>query len=90
MKGRYPFFGDVRGLGLMVGVEMSLPGGRHPNPEVAKQIQQACLERNMMLLTCGTYGNVIRWIPPLVATEQQINDGLTLFEDAILNVLEEH
>jgi 4-aminobutyrate aminotransferase len=86
---RYPIIGDVRGLGLMVGVEMSLPeAGRQPNPQAAKQIQQACLARNLLILTCGTYGNVVRWIPPLIVTEQQINEGLMIFEKAIGDALQ--
>jgi len=83
LQDRYPVIGDVRGMGLMVGVEMSAPDGRKPNPDVAKNIQKSCLADNMLLLTCGTYGNVIRWIPPLVVTEAQINDGLTIFEKAV-------
>ncbi|MCI0576576.1 MAG: aminotransferase class III-fold pyridoxal phosphate-dependent enzyme, partial [Chloroflexi bacterium] len=73
---RWPFLGDVRGPGLMVGVEIGVPG-RGPDKDLAGRIQAQCLAANMLLLTCGTYGNVIRWIPPLVVTEQQINDGLT-------------
>ena len=83
IQGRYPIIGDVRGLGLMVGVEISQPGGRTPDPEAVKRIQKACLARNLLLLNCGTYGNVIRWIPPLVVTEQQINEGLAIFEKAV-------
>ena len=83
MQGHYPIFGDVRGLGLMIGVEISQPGGRTPDAEAVKRIQNACLARNLLLLNCGTYGNVIRWIPPLVVTEQQINEGLAIFEQAV-------
>ncbi|HEX6385752.1 MAG TPA: aminotransferase class III-fold pyridoxal phosphate-dependent enzyme [Anaerolineae bacterium] len=90
MQSRYPIFGDVRGLGLMVGVEMSQPGGRAPDPEAVKRIQKACLDRKLLLLNCGTYGNVIRWIPPLVVTEQQVNEGLAVFEESIREVLVEY
>lgn len=83
LQGRYPIIGDVRGLGLMVGVEMSQRGSRAPDPEAVKRVQKACLERNLLLLNCGTYGNVIRWIPPLVVSEQQINEGLAIFEEVI-------
>jgi 4-aminobutyrate aminotransferase len=75
--------GDVRGLGLMVGVELSDPSDRRPDGDLAKRIQQGCLSRKLLLLTCGTYGNVIRWIPPLVVTEQQIDEGLTIFAQAM-------
>ncbi|MEW5985210.1 MAG: aminotransferase class III-fold pyridoxal phosphate-dependent enzyme [Chloroflexota bacterium] len=88
LQGRYPFLGDVRGLGLMVGVEIGVPG-RGPDPEMTKRIQQECLAKNLLLLTCGTYANVIRWVPPLVVSERQINEGLTIFEEAMEEILEE-
>ena len=82
LQGRYPFIGDVRGLGLMVGVEIGF-SRREPDADMVKRVQQGCLDRNLMLLNCGTYGNVIRWIPPLVVSEQQINDGLQIFDTAV-------
>lgn len=88
LQGRYPFLGDVRGLGLMVGVEIGVPG-RSPDSEMTKHIQQECLAKNLLLLTCGTYANVIRWVPPLVVSEGQINEGLTIFEEAIEGILED-
>lgn len=87
LQSRYPFVGDVRGQGLMVGVEMSQPSDGTPHSEAAKRVQNGCLDRNMLLLTCGTYGNVVRWIPPLVATEQQINDGLIIFEQSMAETM---
>ncbi|HZD11701.1 MAG TPA: aminotransferase class III-fold pyridoxal phosphate-dependent enzyme [Candidatus Binatia bacterium] len=82
LQTRYPFFGDVRGLGLMVGLEIGEQGGG-PDGDLAHRIQQACLERNLLLLTCGTYGNVIRWVPPLVVTAQQVDDALYKLEEAL-------
>jgi 4-aminobutyrate aminotransferase len=87
LQGRWPFLADVRGWGLMVGTEIAA-NGRAPDKDLAGRIQAACLDRQLLLLTCGTYGNVIRWIPPLIVTERQINDGLTLFERAIEAVFE--
>lgn len=76
--------GDVRGPGLMVGVEFVDPGdGRTPNPVAAKAVQRACLEERLLLLTCGTFENVIRWIPPLVVTDAQVDDALAAFERAL-------
>jgi 4-aminobutyrate aminotransferase len=74
--------GDVRGPGLMVGVEFTTLDGR-PDPEAAKAVQRACLEERLLLLTCGTFENVIRWIPPLVVTEAQLDDALATFERAL-------
>lgn len=82
MQGRWPFLGDIRGLGLMVGVEIGVPG-RGPDKDLANRIQSQCLDQKMLILTCGTFGNVIRWIPPLVVTERQIENGLTILEDAL-------
>jgi len=81
LQGRYPVIGDVRGLGLMVGTEFTSNG--HPDKDVTKAVQKACIERKLLLLTCGSYENVIRWIPPLVVNEAQIDDGLTVFENAL-------
>ena len=74
--------GEVRGLGLMIGVEFRDPG-RAPLAETAKAAVQAAFARGLMLLTCGTYGNVVRWIPPLIVSEAQIAEGLEIFRQAL-------
>jgi len=83
LQARHPSLGDVRGLGLMVGVEFVVPGGRTPDKDRAKSVQQVCKENGLLLLTCGTEGNVIRWIPPLIITEQELEEALDIFEDAL-------
>lgn len=82
----YPVIGDVRGLGLMIGVEFRTPE-RKPDKTVTKAIVQACFERKLMLLTCGTYDNVIRWIPPLIVSEKQIDEAIDIFNDALRAVV---
>jgi 4-aminobutyrate aminotransferase len=77
-----PVLGDVRGLGLMIGVEFRTVD-RKPDKITTKAIVQACFERKLMLLTCGTYDNVIRWIPPLIVTNEQINDAINIFTEAL-------
>ena len=81
LQAEFPGIGDVRGRGLMVGVEFGAPD--QPNKELAKSVQKACLERDLLLLTCGTFDNVIRWIPPLVVTNAQIDEALMLFGQAL-------
>jgi len=88
LQEQYPRIGDVRGLGLMVGVEFTGPQGK-PDKKSAKAVQQACKEERLLLLTCGTWDNIIRFIPPLVATAEQIEDGLARFERALANVMRE-
>jgi len=86
LQERYPRIGDVRGLGLMVGVEFTDPQGK-PDKKSAKAVQQACKEERLLLLTCGTWDNTIRVIPPLVVSTDQIEDGLARFERALARVL---
>ncbi|MFQ5421305.1 MAG: aspartate aminotransferase family protein [Anaerolineae bacterium] len=82
LQRQYPIIGDVRGLGLMVATEFTDENGR-PAPTAAKKVQQACLEQNLLLLTCGSFSNVIRWIPPLIVTAAQIDEALGIFGKAL-------
>lgn len=79
---KFPVIGDVRGLGLMVAVEFTNADGT-PNSELPTQVIRACVDQGLLLLNCGSYKNVIRWIPPLVVTEEQIDQGLMIFESAL-------
>jgi len=81
LQAEYPVIGDVRGRGLMVGAEFTRDGS--PAADMAGKVQQECIRRNLLLLTCGTYGNVIRWIPPLVVNAEQIDDALGIFAEAL-------
>ena len=81
LQAEYPVIGDVRGRGLMVGTEFTLDG--QPAAAIATKVQQACIQRNLLLLTCGTYGNVIRWIPPLVVNAEQLDAALEVFNEAL-------
>jgi 4-aminobutyrate aminotransferase len=82
----YPVIGDVRGLGLMIGVEFKT-ADRKPDKALTKAVIQACFERKLMLLSCGTYDNVIRWIPPLVVTEKQIDEAVEIFADSLKSTI---
>jgi 4-aminobutyrate aminotransferase-like enzyme len=88
MQSRFPVIGDVRGLGLMVGVEFTDPQTRQPATELASRILRRCLEdEKLILMNCGTYANTIRWIPPLVVTEAQLDESLHSFERALAAAL---
>jgi len=78
----YPEIGDVRGLGLMIATEFTTEQ-RAPWTDKAKAITKVALDEGLMLLTCGSYDNIIRWIPPLVVNETQVKDALGLFERAL-------
>jgi len=83
VKDRNPIIGDVRGLGLMVGTEFTDPSSGKPAGDIAAAVRSSCIENNLLILSCGTYENVIRWIPPLVVTEAQIDDAVGIFEQAV-------
>lgn len=82
LQQNFESIGDVRGLGLMTATEFSKPDGE-PDTDTAKAVVKAAFERGLMLLTCGTYDNVIRWIPPLVVTPEQIEEALSIFASAL-------
>ncbi|MBL8148149.1 MAG: aminotransferase class III-fold pyridoxal phosphate-dependent enzyme [Anaerolineae bacterium] len=81
LQAEFPVIADVRGPGLMVGVE--LMRGGEPDKAATKAVQQAALAQRLLILTCGSYENVIRWIPPLVVTEGQIDEALAVFAEAL-------
>lgn len=84
LQAKYPHIGDVRGPGLMIGVEFSQPeSGGKADKDTAKAVAAACVENGLLLLTCGTYENVIRFIPPLIVTEADVDAALAIFEDAL-------
>jgi 4-aminobutyrate aminotransferase len=82
----FPIIGDVRGIGLMVGVEFRT-ADRKPDKTTTKAIVLECFNRKLLLLTCGTYDNVIRWIPPLVVTEKEIDQAVNIFIEALRSVV---
>jgi len=79
----YPQIGDVRGKGLMIGTEFIIDGSQVKAKQLVKDVIHSCEEKDMLLLSCGTYDNTLRWIPPLNVTSQQINDGLKIFGEAL-------
>ena len=78
-----PIVGELRGRGAMIALEFVEPGSKDPNPEAAKQIAATCLEKGVAILTCGTYGNIVRLLPPLVIDFDLLRDGLRVFAKAI-------
>ena len=75
--------GDVRGRGAMMAIELVKPGTTEPNAAAAKSIVNYCNQQGVIALACGTFGNVIRLLPPLVITDAQLEDGLNVLADAV-------
>ena len=84
LRAQFPVMGDVRGLGLMDAVEFTRNG--QPDPETTKAVLAGCLDGGLILLTCGMFDNVIRWIPPLIVTAEEIDRGVDIFANALRSV----
>lgn len=74
--------GDIRGLGLMIGVEFR-DSEHKPDKPTAKAVAHGCLDRGLMLLTCGPWDNTIRWMPPLMVSAEQVDQALAIFKAAL-------
>jgi 4-aminobutyrate aminotransferase len=86
LQAGHPSLGDVRGLGLMLAMEFVKPGegdGRVPDPALTKRVQGECLDRRLMVLTAGSYVNVVRIIPPLVTTAAEVDLALRIIGEAL-------
>ncbi|MEV4237039.1 4-aminobutyrate--2-oxoglutarate transaminase [Nocardia sp. NPDC049737] len=74
--------GDVRGRGAMIAIELVHPGTGEPDAELARAVSAAARTRGVIVLTCGTYGNVLRLLPPLTINDELLHDGLDMLADA--------
>ena len=80
--------GDVRGLGAMCAVEFVKDSASgEPAPDLTAQVLKSGNERGLILLSCGTYGNVIRFLPPLTASDEIVNEGMDLFEASLTDAV---
>lgn len=85
MQAREPRIGDVRGLGAMLAIEMVAdPAAKTPDAELAQRIVDGARERGLLLLKCGPHKNVVRLLPPLTASAEEIGAGLAALDAAIL------
>jgi 4-aminobutyrate aminotransferase/(S)-3-amino-2-methylpropionate transaminase len=82
LAGRHPAIGDVRGRGAMIAIELVREGTKEPDPELTARVARRCHERGLLVLTTGTYGNVLRFLPPLVIPEDLLNEGLDILAEA--------
>jgi 4-aminobutyrate aminotransferase len=83
LQSRHPGVGDVRGLGLMVAAELT-HADRSPDAARTAAVMDHCLrESNLVLMSCGADGNVVRFMPPLVVSEEQIDDAVAAFDKAL-------
>jgi 4-aminobutyrate aminotransferase / (S)-3-amino-2-methylpropionate transaminase / 5-aminovalerate transaminase len=84
LQEKFEAIGDVRGRGAMVAIELvKNRTTKEPDPAVTQRIAAACHAAGLVVLTCGTYGNVLRFLPPLVIPDHLLAEGLDILEDAL-------
>jgi 4-aminobutyrate aminotransferase len=82
----HPYVAEVRGRGLMIGVEFAEGEALAPRPDLAKALLKAAFERHLLLLTCGTYGQVVRIIPPLVTNDTEVDSAIGIIGEALAGI----
>ena len=85
LRPQLPQISDVRGLGAMNAVEFIDPATGKPSPEFTQKVRLAALKRGLLLLSCGTYANVIRFLYPLTTPDAVFDEGLAILKDALLD-----
>ena len=83
MKAKYSIVGEVRGRGSMQALEFVMPGTKEPNTAAMNNIVKYCQQQGVLILTAGTYSNVIRLLPPLVMPEALLREALAILDEAI-------
>jgi 4-aminobutyrate aminotransferase/(S)-3-amino-2-methylpropionate transaminase len=81
---RDPGIAEVRGRGAMLAIELVRPGSLDPDPARTAAVARACHDAGLLVLTCGTYGNVLRFLPPLVIGDDDLRRGLAILDAALL------
>jgi 4-aminobutyrate aminotransferase / (S)-3-amino-2-methylpropionate transaminase / 5-aminovalerate transaminase len=83
LKRRHAQIGDVRGRGAMLAMEMVKPATTEPDSTLTQAVAKACHADGLVVLTCGTFGNVLRFLPPLVIGDDLLSEGLGILERAV-------
>jgi len=86
MAAKYSVIGDVRGRGAMQAIEIVVAGSKDPNPAAMATVIKYCQVRGVLILTAGTYGNVIRFLPPLVISDELLKDALGVLDEAFASL----
>ena len=86
LQAKYSVIGEVRGRGAMQAIELVKPGTKDPNPEAMNAIVKYCQSKGVLVLTAGTYGNVVRFLPPIVITDELLRDALGVLEEALASL----
>ncbi|MBE9545481.1 MAG: 4-aminobutyrate--2-oxoglutarate transaminase [Proteobacteria bacterium] len=82
----FSLIGEIRGLGAMLGLEFVKGENKEPAAEEAKQLAEFCLDKGLLILVCGSYGNIVRILAPFVITDEQLEQGLSIMEEGLAEI----
>ncbi len=82
----FSLIGEIRGLGAMLGLAIVKGGQKTPAPDEAKKLAAYCLGKGLLVLVCGSYGNVVRVLAPFVITDEQLEKGLSIMEEGLKEI----
>jgi 4-aminobutyrate aminotransferase/(S)-3-amino-2-methylpropionate transaminase len=86
MQAKYSVIGEVRGRGAMQAIELVVPGTKTPNTAAMNAIVKYCQSKGVLVLTAGTYSNVVRFLPPIVITDELLKDALSVVDEALASL----
>lgn len=86
LAAKYPIIGEVRGRGAMQAIELVQPGTKTPNPSAMAAVIKYCQSNGVLILTAGTHGNVIRFLPPIVISDELLKDALGVLEEGFASL----
>jgi 4-aminobutyrate aminotransferase/(S)-3-amino-2-methylpropionate transaminase len=86
LQAKYPVIGEVRGRGAMQAIELVEPGTKTPNTAAMNAVVKYCQSKGVLVLTAGTYSNVVRFLPPIVITDELLKDALSVLEEAFASL----
>src|SRR5699024_9723850 len=87
LQSKYPEIGDVRGRGAMIAAEFVEHDSIEPNPDLVKKIADYCAKNGVVVLTTGTYGNILRFLPPLTISDELVHDAFDVIEAGLAELL---
>jgi 4-aminobutyrate aminotransferase/(S)-3-amino-2-methylpropionate transaminase len=86
LQAKYPVIGEVRGRGAMQAIELVEPGTKTPNSAAMSAVVKYCQSKGVLILTAGTYSNVVRFLPPFVITDELLKDALGVLDEAFASL----
>jgi len=86
LASKYPIIAEVRGRGAMMAIELVKPGSLDPNSEAMTKVINYCAKKGVLLLSAGTYSNVIRFLPPIVISDELLLDAMSVLDEAFASL----